>query len=391
MPPRYPLAVTVTLLFTTCISPENPSSTVVRDSAGVMIAENSLAASGAAWGLQLPPVLIIGQDKKTETGPRLFGRINEVIRLSNGDIAVAENQTGEIRIFDERGEHLRTFGRLGEGPGEFANLWTIAELPGDTIAAVDPLGERISLFTSSGAFARSFQIPRHSGASVPNVIGWLEDGTLLISALIRIPSNDTGNQSTHVLYSADRGGEVLATLGEFAGEQLGRNGYPLAFGGRAQFATGGNLVWYGHSSLLELVGLDPSGSVHKIVRAESVPRVVTQGEIDESRAAVDERLQGMSGPAVDRIRATEFASNHPAYGRFLVDQAGKLWVERYQSDLLESSGERGWDIFDAEGRLTGYLTTPGGFRITHIGTQMVLGVHSDSLVGETVQMYRLDK
>lgn len=391
MTPRPIVLAAATLLHAGCISPDNTSLTIVRDSAGVVIAESGLEASGNEWRLQLPPVLLIGRSEGTADGPDLFGRINQVIRLSSGDIAVAEGLAAEIRVFDDGGGYLRTFGRRGEGPGEFANLWTISELPGDTIVAVDPIGGRITLFTSSGTFARSFPIPWLPGASAPNPVGWFDDGTLLVDALARSPSGDARDQSTHFLYSVDRDGEVLETLGEFAGQQLGRNGIGLAFGARAHFAAGGNLAWYGHSSLYELVGHDQSGSVRRIVRADRIPRAVTQAEIDESRAAAGERLRGMSGPAIDRIRATEFASTHPLHGRFLFDEAGNLWVERSWSDLIADSGAREWDIFDAEGKLTGFLETPGGFRITYIGTQSVLGVHADSLGIETVRMYRLDK
>ena len=378
------------LLLVSCLSPDNPSSTIVRDSAGVRIAE-SPEVSPDEWRLQLPPVLQIGRNEGGDDGPDLFGHIMQVIRLSSGDIAVAEGLANEIRIFDDGGGHLRTFGRSGEGPGEFTALWTIAELPGDTIVAVDPRGNRVSLFTSSGTFARSFLIPRLPGAAAPNVIGWLDDGTLLIDALTRSPSRDTRDQSTHFLYAVDRDGEVLGTLGEFAGQQLGRNGYPLALGGRAEFAAGGELAWYGHSSRFELVGHDRSGSVRRIVRVDRIPVAVTQAEIDESRAAAEESLRGMSGPAVERIRATEFASNHSVHGRILADEAGNLWVERYRSRLIEDSIGREWDIFDAEGRLIGYLVTPGGFQITWIGAQFVLGAHSDSLGVETVRMFRLDR
>ena len=391
MIPRPLRHAAAALLLASCVSPDNPSSTVVRDSAGVLIAESPLEASGDQWRLQLPPVLRIGRSEGGDDGPDLFGRIMQVVRLSSGDIAVAEGLAGEIRVFDDGGEHLRTFGRRGEGPGEFANLWTIAELPGDTIVAIDPRGGRVSLFTSSGTFVRSFLIPRLPGASAPNVIGWLDDGTLLIDALTRSPSRDTRDQSTHFLYAVDRDGEVLGTLGELAGQQLGRNGYAMAFSGRAEFAAGGNLAWYGHSSRFELVGHDRSGSVRRIVRMDRVPKAVTQAEIDESRAAVEESLRGMSGPAAERIRATEFSSTHPVHGRILSDEADNLWVERYPSDAVEDSGTREWDIFDDEGRLIGYLATPGDFQITWIGAQLVLGVHSDPLGVETVRMYRLDR
>lgn len=388
-PPPFHLAAAA-LLLASCVSPDNPSSTVVRDSAGVLIAETPIEASGEEWQLQLPPVLQIGRNEGEDDGPDLFGRIMHVMRLSSGDIAVAENMAGEIRVFDDGGAHLRTFGRLGEGPGEFTNLRTIAELPGDTIVAFDSWGE-VSYFTSFGTFIRSFLVPRLPGASAPLLTGWLDDGTLLINALTRSPSRDTRDRSTHFLYAVGRDGEVLGTLGEFSGQHLGRNGYALAFSGRAEFAAGRDLAWYGHSSRFELAGHDRSGSVRRIVRVDRAARAVTQAEIDESRAAVEESLRGMSGPAVERIRATEFAGTHPVHGRFLSDEAGNLWVERYRSDLAEESGAREWDIFDDEGRLIGYLTTPGAFRITWIGEQFVLGVQSDPLGVQMVRMYRLDK
>ena len=247
------------LLLVSCLSPDNPSSTIVRDSAGVRIAE-SPEASPDEWRLQLPPVLQIGRNEGEDDGPDLFGHIMQVIRLSSGDIAVAEGLANEIRIFDDGGGHLRTFGRNGEGPGEFTALWTIAELPGDTIVAVDPRGGRVSLFTSSGTFARSFLIPRLPGAAAPNVIGWLDDGTLLIDALTRSPSRDTRDQSTHFLYAVDRDGEVLGTLGEFAGQQLGRNGYPLVLAAARDSSISACVTATGIRSTRTILRTDPDRS-----------------------------------------------------------------------------------------------------------------------------------
>jgi len=362
---------------------------IVRDSAGVLIAENPSDAAGNAWALPSPPVLEIGRSEGDGPGSDLFGAIANVTRLSNGYIAVADRHAQEVRVFDDEGDHVLTFGRPGEGPGEFTALWSIAELAGDTIAAVDALGGRVSLFSSVGVFGRSFPIPRLPGASAPNVVGWLADGTLLIESLTRSPSRDTRNQRTHFLYAVDRHGEILGTLGEFPGSRLGQNGLGLGFAARAEFAGGGSLAWVGQSGRFELVGHDRDGSVRRIIRLDRVPRAVTQPEIDEAQAAVERSLQGASGPAVERILATEYASHHPVHGVLLADKAGNLWVERYRSHLLADPGPQEWDIFDAEGRLVGYLATPSGFEITDIGADFVLGFHTDELGVQTVRMYRL--
>ena len=383
------LFTAATLLLTSCTA-DNPSpTTILRDSADVLIAEIPSDASADEWQLQLPPVLEIGRADGDEDGPDLFGSITQAIRLSTGNIAVADGLAREIRIFDEAGSHLLTFGRPGEGPGEFTNLVSIAELAGDSIAAIDNLNDRVSLFTSAGAFVRSFPIPRLPGASAPNVVGWLDDGTLLIQTNSRPASRDTRDQSTVYLYAVDRDGEIIETLGEFPDSRLGRNGLALGFGSRARVAVGGTLAWYGHSSDFELVGHDRTGSVRRIVRMNRTPKAVTQEEVAESQAEVEKSLEGMSGPAVERFLETEFASTHPVHGMLMSDETGSLWVQRYRNRFALDPGPGEWDIFDAEGRLTGYLTIPNEFRITEIGGQFVLGVHSDALGVETVRMYRL--
>ncbi len=390
---RRLLHPTVTFLFATaCASGDGAShASIVRDSAGVRIAENPPETRGVEWRLQTPAVVEIGRSEGQGPGPDLFGSIRQAILLSTGDIAVADGLAAEIRVFDTGGGHLLTFGGRGEGPGEFISLRTIAELTGDSIAGVDAGGERVSVFTSAGTFARSFAIPRIPGASAPNAVGWLDAGPLLIETRTRSPSRDTRDQSTHFLYAADRHGETLATLGEFPGSRLGGNGYGLAFGGRAVFAAGGTLAWYGHSSRFELMGYDTTGSLRRVVRMDRALRPVTDTDISRAKAAVEEGLRGMTGPAVERMLATEYASTHPVHGELLPDATGNLWVERYRDQFAEDPGPQVWDILDAEGRLTGYLEAPAGFRITDVGARAVVGVQSDPLGVETVRLYRLQR
>ncbi len=56
-----------------------------------------------------------------EEGPYLFGMISSVELGGDGTIYVADYHSANIRAFDARGRHLRTFGRRGRGPGEFSN------------------------------------------------------------------------------------------------------------------------------------------------------------------------------------------------------------------------------------------------------------------------------
>jgi len=72
------------------------------------------------------------------------------VRLANGTVVVvADAQALELRAFDERGAHLCTAGRGGEGPGEFIRIIThLSSLGGDSRLASDA-GQRMNIAAAS--------------------------------------------------------------------------------------------------------------------------------------------------------------------------------------------------------------------------------------------------
>lgn len=68
----------------------------------------------AAWGT---PTYKIGVENAQ--GPELFGRISDVEQDNRGRIFVVDYENKEVRVFSPEGAHRFTFGRAGEGPGEF--------------------------------------------------------------------------------------------------------------------------------------------------------------------------------------------------------------------------------------------------------------------------------
>jgi hypothetical protein len=359
-----------------------------RDSAGIRIAENTAGAQGHPWTLGARPIIEIGGMEGD--GPELFGSIRNAIWMATGEIGVADGLAGDIRIFSENGQHLRSFGRIGEGPGEFSQLRLVGMFRADSVAAIDNFGQRTSIFAAGGMYARSFNVPRFSGASAPNVVGWLHDGTLVISSLSVSPSQDTRSESTVRLYTVSPTGELSQDLGEFSNQRLGRNGLGLGFAGQAEFASGDSLIWYGHSDRFELVGRDQRGNINRIIRLDRRPRAVTDAEVAEARAAVEKSLAGMGGATVARIRETEFASAHPVHGRIFEDRIGRLWVERYRSRLLTTNEPREWDVFDPAGRLEGHLTVPDGLRVQQVRGDLLLGIYADSLGVERLRVYAIE-
>ena len=86
----------------------------------------------------LMPVVSIGPKSLTDTGsPDEFGGVTSVALGPDGDVFVADGRNLEVRVFGLDGAHRRTFGRAGEGPGEFRHIYVGLDsrgATGDTLA-----------------------------------------------------------------------------------------------------------------------------------------------------------------------------------------------------------------------------------------------------------------
>ena len=117
---------------------EDPPSvrTQTRDSAGVTIVESTaLPERGAGgWTLNQAPFLTIG----TFEGDTLYQlyQVSGAIRLPDGRFAVSDNGSFQLRIFGPDGTFQRSWGREGEGPGEFQSIRVMGVLEPDTLVAL---------------------------------------------------------------------------------------------------------------------------------------------------------------------------------------------------------------------------------------------------------------
>ena len=92
-------------------------TSLVRDSADITIVENAMPAldSRMAWRVASEPTLSIGT--LDGDGPEQLFFVMDAARLADGSILVANSGTSEVRRFSTDGNHLGTWGGVGEGPG----------------------------------------------------------------------------------------------------------------------------------------------------------------------------------------------------------------------------------------------------------------------------------
>lgn len=97
---------------------------------------------------------------------------DEVIVDDEGRVYVLNFAEAVIRQYDDRGELIGTFGRKGQGPGEFQYPMQMFLQEGQ-LAVVDIGNNAVSYFQLDGSFQRRVEMPKRGLALALTAHGWL--------------------------------------------------------------------------------------------------------------------------------------------------------------------------------------------------------------------------
>ena len=369
----------------------------MRDSSGVRIIDNAVpdSAPRLLWRVGERPLLTIGESEG-ETAHELFG-VEDALRLDDGRILVANGGTSEVRVFDRTARYVGSWGREGEGPGEFTGLTDLWPWPGDSVMAWDFLQNRLTIFDLDGGFVRTQRLAQGEGLGVGRIEGVLPDRSLITASLV---SFDPGDRTSGLVRRSREfvrvasDGVRMSSLGEHQDEEY----YVRAEVGailRHPFRRSvHSVVWNGRivisaSDHYEIRAYGPGGDLQLIVRRDHARRAVTQSDVD---TYVAERLYGsdpQARPTLERVlRGLPPVESFPAFSQLVVDDTGDLWVREYRHP---DDARSIWTVFSSDGRLRGLVETPAQFAIYRIGGDFLLGKSADELDVERVQLWALDR
>ena len=125
----------------------------VTDSLGIRIIASE--PTGIALTVSPDPRLSLGT--MDGDGPTQFFRVQDIELLPDSAIAVADQGSEEVRIFEADGTHRSTFGGEGYGPQEFRRLDMIEEGL-DSLFVYDGGNDRVQVRTLAGEFGRTFRL-----------------------------------------------------------------------------------------------------------------------------------------------------------------------------------------------------------------------------------------
>ncbi|MXX96803.1 MAG: hypothetical protein F4065_08710 [Rhodothermaceae bacterium] len=363
------------------------------DSSKVQIKTSDPANSTATCTVSDEPILVIGDNEEDEY--QIFSSIRGTGRLSDGSIAVADRTSAEIRIFDEAGQHLRSMGRRGNGPGEFKNPFILWVAEGDTIWVGDYRPWRYKLFTSKGDFIRQVSLePEYLNPSSAGG-GVLDNGFTVNTIRKGVRGADFTVDDTLIVEVHDPRGTLKGSLVRMPNRPARplREGAlfmvsPL-FSSWAMVDARGETIALAHGSKPEVQILDSNLNLKTIIRWIDPPREVKRNDIRASRQnyrnARDPSRWGESDDdMVSRDRPV--ADFFPALSRVEVGRDGWIWVRKYN----RPGEDGGWLAFNGDGEFVCHMATLPGSP-DEFGEDYVLLLGESESGAETVQLHRLSR
>lgn len=309
---------------------------------------------GSEWGENPDEELSYSQNTTVTLGP-------------NGQIFVLEFAADRVTVFDGEGEFVRSFGRRGEGPGEFSWPMAMTWDGADRLWVGAGQVGRYHVFDSAGVFQKSVARPVHAAASLQHPLVWEDAGSVVEEAagegvVLYLRTDTLGNliDTAAVIRMLERPPalQYLLPPPTWKSFRLVDGHYvPRLRWSRAPDGT----IWSAISGELRLVQTTPDGDTLRIIETSHRPAALDAAD----RAVIAEGLAeaGISRDDVELVR--------PLVGAIHVMDDGHILVE-----IIERVGETSsiFDIFDPEGFFMGTIDL--GFSLP--------GRNVPSFVGDTI-------
>ncbi len=383
-----PLCTLTALFAAACGQEDAPAAAFMISHEGVTPVTNTDPPLAAHLNL----VVSIGPKTLTDTGsPDEFGGVSSVALGPSGEVFVADSRNHEVRVFGLDGAHLRTFGREGEGPGEFVSLYSLAWI-GDRLLTFDPDQGRIGEWTAEGNWLGS----QNTQTGVT--------GNLRLVRLYPVGPDEAfrfgiGTDIDRVFVGISSRGETGDTLAWLRGPSSGPPAYiECRFENRiavfaAPFAPQflqhpgpGGVRYSALSSAYRVFVTRNDGAEVLMVIERALPgESISNDEWRAENAEYYEWREARPGASCDPREPTRPEAK-PFIADLFVAPDGKLWVE-----VVRTAGNR-WEVFDTGGKLLASVPAPPRRenRAPAFGPDQLVTIRRDSLDLDHVDVWRLE-
>jgi hypothetical protein len=337
------------------------------------------------------PDLVIGEGVDAV---HVFLSVADAARLDDGNIVVLGSSS--LRVFSPGGLLLRSFGRSGEGPGEFAKPISLQIGPGDSLYVFDSGHQRLSVFSPAGELLRDARI--QEAISPTHEIGRFTDGTWFARGADRVMAARPGDMARDTVTFAlltDR-----MTWGRRLARVPGVYTSSVSIGGRqgarqTPFSPEpisdhhGRCLYLASGESPQVTVLEATGHLVRTLQSNDPSRAASPGDwdrwVDYMSEPVPADRRGEYRRVVDRIPRME---RLPVFHDLVVDRQGYIWMQHYAAPFGEGTD---FTILASTGEAVGRVEFPEALKILEIGVDYVLGRRMSGLNEEVLVMYGLTR
>ncbi len=341
---------------------------------------------------QLTPVVSIGPKTLAvgDGGPEEFAEVRSVALGPDNEVFIADGDNAEVRVFGLDGEHRHTFGRHGEGPGEFSDITSLAWV-GDRLLALDLIGGRIGEFSAGGETLGQRKAPGRWGGSM---------------ALRFYPVG--ADEAYSVSHVADATGMTVVFVGQTSAGETGDtlrfredlldqsitceynegwiSFFEIVYSPKLiQHPGPGGVMYHARTDMYRIAvtrGADTLRVIERTLPAEGVTDEEWASATEEFRTFLDETPGADCDPRRPHRPATK-----PFINEIFLAPDGRLWVE-----VIRTAGNR-WEVFDPEGRLLAKLPLHQWKErsVPAFSPDHMITIRLDSLDLDHVDVWRIDR
>jgi hypothetical protein len=283
-----------------------------------------------------------------------------------GNFYVSDVDSNRILKYNPEGKYLLTFGRKGQGPGEFQSLNFIRFDKENNLYINDSTNSRISFFNKDGKFLRQLGTKDRYASVYINSKGFFvgdkfdisPDGNAMKMGIIYGLFDDKFNLMTE-LYKDEinlptpRIGDE-SSLADSLAEMLSKT----AFRPNVIYTVANNdFIYLGYPEKYEINVYSPEGKLVRKITRDYDPITVTEKDKEEYVQRINESFsapiytEGVKKKAFQKIKYPKYK---PAYQSFTMMENGWLAVlVDYVKDEYTL-----FDIFNQEGKFIAQFKTP---------------------------------
>ncbi|HEY4320599.1 MAG TPA: hypothetical protein VGM77_05405 [Gemmatimonadales bacterium] len=373
------------------------------------LAALSLLFTPALIVAQTPPRYVLTRDLRIDAAAANLSPVTWLAVSPSGTIAVGQQQDHLIRFFDAAGKALGTFGREGEGPGEFRGLdkfgvgWR-----GDSLWVGDYNLRRFAMITPERKLLRTVPAAltikglgdTAASVMVTGAVSLYPDGSQLVdvvlpSSLAQRPAwaNDPNHLDTRLaLIAVSASGEFERLVSYGPRDDCGMAmSYAYMLCGRltvgidptAEHIAWGTMSYAGpDSGTYRITMLNRRGTTIYSRKypftAQTIPAHI--------RDSLNERARTQKLPVMPTPLGPRFGppTIYPGLETVLVGTDGSAWAQ-----LRPTDAGIPWVMLSPRGDVTGTLTVPANVKLMVVGRGVVWGTEKDADDVESVVRFRV--